>query len=118
MYYKFRGEIYLPILKDLTSPLILLCLVSAIGSLDLKISGKISRRAILFSLSIVLGIRLVITVQPGVNRERISADTLTKVSSRHKNMCKIFLICKSHIFTHIHIFVTEMNSMVVYIFLL
>lgn len=73
VYINFLGEIFLRMLKGLTLPLILSSLVSAIGSLDLNLSGKIGTRAVLFYLtttflSVVLGIILVITVQPGVDR--------------------------------------------------
>lgn len=73
MYINFLGEIFLRMLKGLTLPLILSSLVSAIGSLDLKLSGKIGTRAVLFYLSttvlsVILGIILVVTVQPGVDR--------------------------------------------------
>lgn len=92
MYINFIGEIFLRMLKGLTLPLILSSLVSAVGSLDLKLSGKIGTRAVLFYLtttflSVVLGIILVVTVQPGVDRSSnpTSGNGSTLVSGKFKN---------------------------------
>lgn len=64
MYIKFIGEIFLRILKGLTLPLIISSLIAAIGSLNLRLSGKIGARAVLYYLSttalaVFLGIFLV-----------------------------------------------------------
>lgn len=69
-YIYFPGDIFLRMLKCLILPLILSTLVSAVGSLDLKLSGKIGSRAVGYYLvttvmAVVLGIIIVIVVQPG-----------------------------------------------------
>lgn len=46
MYINYLGELFLRMLKSLILPLIISSLVSAIGSLDLSLSGKIGARAI------------------------------------------------------------------------
>lgn len=73
MYIKFVGEILLRILKGLTLPLIISSLIASIGSLNLRLSGKIGARAVLYYLSttvlaVCLGILLVLTIRPGVDR--------------------------------------------------
>lgn len=46
MYIGYIGDLFLRMLKSLILPLIISSLVSAIGSLDLSLSGKIGGRAI------------------------------------------------------------------------
>lgn len=46
MYINYLGDLFLRMLKSLILPLIISSLVSAIGSLDLSLSGKIGVRAI------------------------------------------------------------------------
>lgn len=46
MYINYLGDLFLRMLKSLILPLIISSLVSAIGSLDLSLSGKIGIRAI------------------------------------------------------------------------
>ncbi|KAH7643282.1 hypothetical protein DERF_011749 [Dermatophagoides farinae] len=70
MYLEFPGELFLRALKCLTIPLIVSSLVSALGSLDSKISGKIGKRALIYyggttAIAISLGIFLVLTLHPG-----------------------------------------------------
>ncbi|KAK0082133.1 hypothetical protein PV326_007330 [Microctonus aethiopoides] len=70
MYVNYVGELFLRMLKSLILPLIIASLISAIGSLDLSLSGKIGARAITYYMvttvsAVVLGIILVITIQPG-----------------------------------------------------
>lgn len=48
MYINYLGDLFLRMLKSLILPLIVSSLVSAIGSLDLSISGKIGVRAICY----------------------------------------------------------------------
>lgn len=84
MYIKFVGEIFLRILKGLTLPLIISSLIAAIGSLNLRLSGKIGGRAILYYLSttvlaVSLGILLVLTIRPGVDR---NGDVTTQMANR------------------------------------
>lgn len=70
MYIEFPGELFLRALKCLTIPLVVSSLVSALGSLDAKISGKIGKRALIYYaattfIAISLGIILVLTLHPG-----------------------------------------------------
>lgn len=46
MYINYVGDLFLRMLKSLILPLIVSSLVSAIGSLDLSLSGRIGARAI------------------------------------------------------------------------
>jgi len=46
MYINYLGDLFLRMLKSLILPLIISSLVSAIGSLDLSLSGRIGARAI------------------------------------------------------------------------
>jgi len=70
MYVKFIGTIFLNMLKCVIIPLIIPSLISAIGSMDLSLSGRVGLRAIVYYLSttvlaVVLGIVLVVSIQPG-----------------------------------------------------
>lgn len=70
MYVNFPGDLFLRLLKSLILPLIISSLISAIANLDLSLSGKIARRAILYYMAttlfaIILGIILAVTVRPG-----------------------------------------------------
>lgn len=58
-------------LKCLIVPLLVSSITSAIGSLDLSMSGKIATRSIIYYMSttitaVILGIILVVTIRPGV----------------------------------------------------
>lgn len=82
MYLEFPGEMFLRALKCLTIPLIVSSLVSALGSLDAKLSGRIGRRALVYYIcttliSISLGIFLVLVLHPGSGEteKATSADT-------------------------------------------
>lgn len=79
LYVNFAGDIFLRILKSLILPLIFSSLISAIGSLDLKLSGKIGVRAVGYYLStticaVVLGIIVVVIVHPGRGKTDISTQ--------------------------------------------
>ncbi|XP_067119187.1 excitatory amino acid transporter 1 [Centruroides vittatus] len=70
MYISFPGELFLRMLKCLILPLIVSSLISAIGSLDTKLSGRIGARAVVYYLAttvlaIILGIVLVVIIRPG-----------------------------------------------------
>ncbi|XP_066582167.1 excitatory amino acid transporter 1-like [Prorops nasuta] len=70
MYINYFGDLFLRMLKSLILPLIISSLVSAIGSLDLSLSGKIGARAIVYYMvttisAVILGIILVISIRPG-----------------------------------------------------
>ncbi|XP_043255652.1 excitatory amino acid transporter 1 isoform X1 [Colletes gigas] len=70
MYIQFPGDIFLRMLKALILPLIVASIVSAIGGLDLNLSGKIGIRSIYYYASttisaVILGIILVLIIKPG-----------------------------------------------------
>lgn len=70
MYVTFLGDLFLRMLKCLILPLIISSMVSALGGLDLKLSGKIGAKAIVYYLAttflaVVLGIILVTAIHPG-----------------------------------------------------
>ncbi|XP_036149604.1 excitatory amino acid transporter 1 isoform X2 [Monomorium pharaonis] len=82
MYIGYFGDLFLRMLKSLILPLIVSSLVSAIGSLDLSLSGKIGVRAIGYYmittiLAVILGIILVSSIRPGEGR---SAAQSTRAS--------------------------------------
>lgn len=51
MYVNYVGELFLRMLKGLILPLIVSSLISAIGSLDLSLSGRIGARAITYYMT-------------------------------------------------------------------
>lgn len=70
MYISYIGDLFLRMLKALILPLIIPSLIAAVGSLDMKISGKVGGRAVTFYMcttfmAVVLGIILVTTIRPG-----------------------------------------------------
>jgi len=72
MYVTYIGELFLRMLKALILPLIVPSLITAVGSLDMSLSGKVGLRAILYYmgttiLAVILGIILVVTIHPGVH---------------------------------------------------
>ncbi|XP_053698692.1 excitatory amino acid transporter 3-like [Sabethes cyaneus] len=78
-YINFIGDIFLRMLKALILPLIITSLISAVGSLDLSLSGKIGGRAVLYYIvttimAVILGIILVTTIQPGKGAEASSGE--------------------------------------------
>lgn len=80
MYLNFIGEIFMRMLKCLILPLMASSIMTAIGSLDLSLSKKIGARAVAFYLtttflSVVLGIVLTVTIQPGSNKGETSNRT-------------------------------------------
>lgn len=82
MYISFLGDIFLRMLKCLILPLIASSLISAIASLDLSLSGKIAARTVAFYLTttfcaVVLGIIMVVSIQPGANKEDSDIDSGT-----------------------------------------
>ena len=75
MYVTYVGEIFLRMLKALILPLIVPSLITAVGSLDMSLSGRVGGRAITYYLTttlvaVVLGIILVITIHPGVSGQQ------------------------------------------------
>nr|XP_029717891.1 excitatory amino acid transporter 3-like [Aedes albopictus]XP_029717892.1 excitatory amino acid transporter 3-like [Aedes albopictus]XP_029717893.1 excitatory amino acid transporter 3-like [Aedes albopictus]XP_029717894.1 excitatory amino acid transporter 3-like [Aedes albopictus] len=78
-YINFIGDIFLRMLKALILPLIVTSLIAAVGSLDLSLSGKIGGRAVLYYvittvMAVILGIILVVTIQPGKGAEETSGS--------------------------------------------
>ena len=74
MYVGFVGELFLNMLKGIIIPLIVPALIASIGSLSTKIAGKVGLRAVTYYLTttvfaVVLGIVLVLTIQPGAGKE-------------------------------------------------
>lgn len=77
MYINFIGDLFLRMLKALILPLIVTSLIAAVGSLDLSLSGQIGGRAVMYYLvttvmAVILGVILVITIQPGKGAEESS----------------------------------------------
>jgi Na+/H+-dicarboxylate symporter len=85
MYVAYAGELFLRMLKALILPLVVPSLITAVGSLDLSLSGKVGGRAVGYYmgttvLAVVTGIILVTTIHPGdVGHEKGDA----KVESRN-----------------------------------
>ena len=88
MYVSYIGELFLRMLKALILPLIVPSLITAVGSLDLSLSGKVGMRAVTYYLvttiiAVILGIILVVTIHPGVggqdkgNKKISSRDVTT-----------------------------------------
>ncbi|KOC64854.1 Excitatory amino acid transporter 3 [Habropoda laboriosa] len=70
MYIQFPGDIFLRMLKALILPLIVASIISAIGGLDLSLSGRVGIRSIYYYASttisaVILGIILVLIIRPG-----------------------------------------------------
>ncbi|XP_037027113.1 excitatory amino acid transporter 3-like [Bradysia coprophila] len=88
MYLNFIGEIFMRMLKCLILPLMASSIMTAIGSLDLSLSKKIGVRAVAFYitttfLSVVLGIILTVTIQPGADRSDASNRTTDEEDMAH-----------------------------------
>ncbi|KAI8420322.1 hypothetical protein MSG28_008849 [Choristoneura fumiferana] len=86
MYFQYPGELFLRMLKCLIVPLLVSSIVSAIGSLDLSLSGKVGMRAIVYYMTttvcaVMLGIALVTTIKPGKDPAYVQ-PTATKVLSK------------------------------------
>lgn len=70
LYVSFPWELYLRMIKCLSLPLVISAVIAALGGLDLRVSGKIGLRALVYYLSttplaILLGTVLVVTIRPG-----------------------------------------------------
>ncbi|XP_037071004.1 excitatory amino acid transporter 1-like [Pollicipes pollicipes] len=75
MYVGFLGELFLRMLKALILPLIVSSLISAVGNLDLSLSGRIGARAIGYYMvttvmAVILGIILVVAIHPGQGNDK------------------------------------------------
>ncbi|EEC03319.1 glutamate transporter, putative, partial [Ixodes scapularis] len=83
MYINFPGEVFLRMLRGLILPLITSSMVAAVGSLDARLSGKIGLRAVVYYftttfMAIVLGIVLVLAIQPGSGDSKLPASGTSK----------------------------------------
>jgi len=81
MYVSYIGEIFLRMLKALILPLIVPSLITAVGSLDMSLSGKVGLRAVAYYftttiIAVILGIILVVSIHPGVSGQNKSDKTL------------------------------------------
>lgn len=90
MYVNFPGELFLRMLKMLILPLITTSLMASIGTLDLKTSGRIGKRTIIYYAYTMLcaistGIILVNTIRPGVGMASDS-DEEEKSPIKSKNL--------------------------------
>ncbi|CAG4987062.1 unnamed protein product [Colias eurytheme] len=87
MYFQYPGELFLRMLKCLIVPLLVSSIVSAIGSLDLSLSGKVGLRAIIYYMTttvcaVMLGIALVTTIKPGKSSEAFQQPNATKLVTK------------------------------------
>ena len=86
-YVGYPGKIFLNMLKCLIIPLIVPSLIASIGQLDLRVSGKIGGRAVLYYLlttflAVTLGIILCVSIRPGIaNTDEViqQKDEFTKI---------------------------------------
>jgi len=83
MYVAYLGELFLRMLKALILPLIVPSLITAVGSLDMSLSGRVGGRAIAYYmgttfLAVILGIILVVTIHPGVVGQEKNEDKVEK----------------------------------------
>lgn len=74
-YILFPGTLFLNMLSMIIIPLIVSSLIVGMASLDKQASGKLGMRTIIYYfgttlLAVILGIILVTTIRPGVNREK------------------------------------------------
>ncbi|XP_045026374.1 excitatory amino acid transporter 3 isoform X4 [Daphnia magna] len=75
IYVGFVGDLFLRMLKCLILPLIISSMISAVGSLDLSVSGRIGTRAIVYYMTttvsaVILGIILVLIIHPGEGSDK------------------------------------------------
>ena len=72
MYVSFVGKLFLRMLKAVVIPLIVPSLITAVGSLNISLSGLVGRRTIAYFLlttfaAAFLGLALVVVIHPGGN---------------------------------------------------
>jgi len=73
-YVGYPGKLFLNMLKCMIIPLIVPSLIAAIGQLDLRTSGRVGSRAVIYymtttALAVTLGVILTITIRPGVGNQ-------------------------------------------------
>ncbi|MBN3299974.1 excitatory amino acid transporter 3 [Amia ocellicauda] len=82
-YFGFPGEILMRMLKLIILPLIISSMITGVAALDSEVSGRIGLRAVVYYFSttliaVILGIVLVMTIQPGVSQ---SAEDIDRTGS-------------------------------------
>lgn len=82
-YVGYPGKLFLNMLKCIIIPLVVPSLIASIGSLDLRVSGKVGMRAVVYymtttCLAVCLGILLTVTIRPGM----ANRDTETQLGNR------------------------------------
>ena len=70
MYVSFIGNLFLRMLKAIVIPLIVPSLITAVGSLNVSVSGLVGRRAVVYFLlttflAVFLGLALAVVIHPG-----------------------------------------------------
>ena len=85
MYFAFPGDILMRMLKALIIPLVVSSLISGLGGLDAKASGRMGLYAIVYYLTttllaVLLGILLVSTIKPG-ERSKVEGGELNEVAN-------------------------------------
>lgn len=78
MYVGYIGQLFLNMLKAIIIPLVIPSLISAIGTLDLSLAGRIGLRAIVYYLATtvfaaILGVVLAISIKPGSGGQKEDA---------------------------------------------
>jgi len=89
MYIGYVGELFLRMLKCIIIPLIIPSLIASIGSLNLRVSGKIGLRAVVYYMSttvlaVILGIILVMAIRPGVTGDDGEGEAVDDSSKSDK----------------------------------
>ncbi|XP_069126790.1 excitatory amino acid transporter 3-like [Argopecten irradians] len=84
-FLKFPGDLLMNVLKMLILPLVVSSLVSSLATLDSRASRKMGLRAVVYYLSttfaaVVLGIILVLVIQPGTRGSTINKSGAAKKS--------------------------------------
>jgi len=98
-YVGYPGKIFLNMLKCLIIPLIVPSLIAAIGQLDLRVSGKIGSRAVLYYmtttfLAVTLGILLTISIRPGfANSEEVLEKKEASKGTTTDTLLDLFTNC-------------------------
>ena len=89
MYLQFPGEMLMRMLKMLILPIILSSLIAGIAGLDAKTCGRMGLRTIGYfatttMMSVILGIILAVSIQPGVGADKgklVRQGAATKLNS-------------------------------------
>ena len=89
MYVSFVGKLFLRMLKAVVIPLIVPSLITAVGSLNISLSGLVGRRTIAYFLlttfaAAFLGLALVVVIHPGGNNTASEARIFLDGSNRNQ----------------------------------